>query len=470
MILTAPLLQSILGLGLLTALEAEPRTRTEPPNIVLILVDDLGWTDLGCFGSDLYETPNIDQLANEGVRFVDAYSACTVCSPTRAALLTGKTPAQLRVTDWIHGHKRPRAKLLPPIWTEYLPDPEVTIAEALGSAGYTTASMGKWHLGDEPDQWPTAHGFDINIAGYGRGSPPSYFSPYRNPNLEDGPDGEHLPLRLAAEARRFIESSEDSPFFLYLPFYSVHTPLQGRDELIDYYQKKLRPGLRHTNPTYAAMVHALDEAVGIVLNAINEAGVSDNTLVIFTSDNGGLELREITENAPLRAGKGSAYEGGVRVPLIVRWPGVTPDGSLSDEPVISYDIYPTLLEIAGITGDPAHNETVEGQSIRSLLQDPTATLDRPALYWHYPHYHPGGASPYSAIRAGHWRLIEFFEDQRIELYNLDDDPSETKNLAGSNPAKASELHQLLQDWRAEVDAQLPRPNPAFEPPPLKEVR
>lgn len=452
----SPCLLALLCLGASTTTIADDR----PPNVVIFLIDDLGWTDLGCAGSDLYETPNIDRLAQEGMTFTDAYSACTVCSPTRAAVLTGKYPARVRVTDWIHGHDRPFAKLAIPEWTEFLPHEETTIAEALKPFGYVSASMGKWHLGDEPDQWPTHHGFDVNVAGYGRGQPPSYFAPYTIPTLEEGPDGEDLTDRLAEEAVKFIEAHKDQPFLLYLPHYAVHTPLQAKEDLIEHYRGKLTPELRHANPTYAAMVHTTDEAVGRVVRAIDDLGLAENTLIIFTSDNGGLTLREVTDNAPLRDGKGSAYEGGVRVPMIVRMPGTVPAGSSCAEPVISNDLYPTILEFVGADGEP---DSPDSESLAPLLRDPEATLGREAIFWHYPHYHPGGATPYSAIRAGDWRLIHFFEDDRVELYHLAEDIGESRDLAPEMPEKASELRDRLDSWRDSVDAQLPRPNPDHDP-------
>ena len=434
-----------------------------PPNVILILVDDMGWTDLGYAGSDLYESPNIDRLASQGIRFTDAYSACTVCSPTRSAIMTGKYPARTHITDWIHGSKRPWAKLAIPDWTEFLPHDEVTIASALGKGGYTTASVGKWHLGDGPEHYPTEHGFDRNVAGHGRGAPTSYFAPYRIPTLEEGPEGEYLTDRLTTEACRFLESNRDRPFFLYMPHYAVHTPIQAKQELIEYYKAKVKPGMRHTNPTYAAMIHSLDQGIGRLMAKVDELGLAERTVVLFTSDNGGLLLREITVNTPLRAGKGSAYEGGVRVPLIVRWPGVAPAGATCDEPVFSADYYPTLLELAGTPGDDQHNQAVDGRSLVGLFRDPSKTIDRDAIFWHYPHYHPGGATPYGAIRARDWRLVEFYEDDHVELYNLADDPSETRDLAPSNPSKATELRDKLHAWRTSVGAQMPTPNPDYDP-------
>jgi len=432
-----------------------------PPNLIVFLIDDMGWTDLGCTGSDLYETPNIDALARQGMKFTNAYSACTVCSPTRAALMTGKYPARLHITDWIHGSKRANARLAIPKWTEYLPREEVTCATALKQAGYATAHVGKWHLGDKQEGWPDKHGFDVNIAGYERGQPPSYFSPYKIPTLTDGPEGEYLTDRLASEALRFIEANKSKSFFLYFPHYGVHTPLQAKKELIDKYQAKIKPGMRHTNATYAAMIASVDEAVGRIAARLGELGLSDNTIIVFTSDNGG--LMRSTTNVPLRAGKGSVYEGGVRVPAIVKWPGVTAPGSVCHEPVFTADFYPTLLQLAGAKGDAKHNANVDGESMVPLLKDPKAKLKRDAIYWHYPHYHPGGATPYGAVRAGDWKLIEFFEDMHVELYNLKDDLSEKNDLAEKMPDRTRELRDRLNAWRKSVGAQMPTANPNYKP-------
>jgi arylsulfatase A-like enzyme len=442
------------------AASAQGRTAPRPPNVIHVLIDDMGWTDLGCLGSDLYETPNIDRLAAQGMRFDNGYSACTVCSPTRAATMTGRYPARLRVTDWIHGSNRPRATLKIPDWTHYLPDAEVTLAEALKPAGYVSACVGKWHLGDGPEHYPTTQGFDVNVAGYGAGSTPSYFSPYKIPTLEDGPEGEYLTDRLTTEACRFITANRDRPFFLYLPHYTVHTPIQAKPELVAKFEKKIKPRMRHINARYAAMIASLDEGVGRILNTLDSEALTDRTIVVFTSDNGGLMVPGAsTVNLPLRNGKGSVYEGGTRVPLIVRWPGVTAPGSVCHEPVMSIDFLPTYVEIAAAP----RRDDVDGTSLVALLRDPTARLDREALYWHYPHYHPGGATPYGAVRARDWKLIEFYEDNHVELYNLADDLTETKNLAASMPEKATALRQQLHQWRQQVAAQMPTPNPDYDP-------
>ena len=432
---------------------AEPAVK---PNIVFVLTDDMGWTDLGCFGSTYYETPNIDRLASQGMRFTDAYSACTVCSPTRACIMTGQYPARLHITDWIAGHKRPFAKLSVPDWTLQLSPDIPNVAKALKAAGYATASIGKWHLGPEAC-WPDKQGFDLNVAGCDKGQPPSYFSPYRIPTLTDGPAGEFLSDRLTAEALKFIESNKDRPFFLYLPHYAVHTPLMAKKEVIEKYKARQNKDAPHHNPTYAALVESVDDSVGRLLRKLEELKLSENTIIVFTSDNGG--LIGCTSNVPLRAGKGSAYEGGVRVPLIVKWLGVTKPGSVSHTPVISADYYPTLLSVAGA---PPAAGAVDGESIEPLLRQ-TGALKRDALYWHYPHYHPGGATPYGAVREGDFRLVEFYEDNRVELYNLKDDIGETKDLAPTMSEKAAALRQKLHDWRQRVGAQMPTPNPDCDP-------
>ena len=435
-------------------------TRLEQPNFIFFLIDDLGWTDLACYGSALYETPNIDRLAEAGMRFTDAYSACTVCSPTRACVLTGRYPAWLHVTDWIHGHHRPNAKLKIPEWTHFLPHEEVTIAEALRGAGYKTISIGKWHLGEE-SHGPLSQGFGVNKGGYHRGQPPSYFSPYKIPTLTDSPPSEYLTDREAEEAVAFIGENHDRPFFIYLPHYAVHTPIQAKRELTEKYRRKITPDMAQHNPAYAAMIESVDESVGRVMAALEEHNIAQRTVVIFTSDNGGLVLREITSNRPLRAGKGSSYEGGVRVPCIVRWPGVTQPGSTNQTPVISTDFFPTILEMAGVAAD-AQRE-IDGESLVPVLSG-NGELKRQAIYWHYPHYHPGGATPYGAVRRGDWKLIEFFEDDHVELYNLRDDIGETKDLADAKPALRDELHHDLQAWRNHVDAQMPTENLDYQAP------
>lgn len=453
MILRSLALLLLLAVGVSFARESG----VDHPNIVFILIDDLGWADLGCLGNPLYETPNIDRLAREGMRFAQSYAACTVCSPTRAALMTGKYPARLHLTDWIPGEKHPKAKLRIPEWTQHLPLDEVTTARILNAGGYATASIGKWHLGPAP-YFPEHHGFDLNRGGCDKGQPPSYFSPYRIPTLEDGPRGEYLTDRLTEESLKFIQENKGRPFYLYLPHYSVHRPLQAPPELVAKYEAKIKPGMDQKSAAYAAMVESVDQSVGRILAALEELKLADRTIVIFTSDNGGLALD--TSNKPLRAGKGSAYEGGVRVPLIVRWPGVVKAGTVCETPVISMDWHPTLLEAAGLKGDP--KAAVDGLSLLPLLKE-SGSWTREALFWHYPHYHGGGASPYSAVRKGDLRLVEHLEDARVELFNLKDDPGEKNDLAVAMPEKARELRDLLAQWRLSVGAQMPSPNPNYDP-------
>ena len=437
-----------------------------PTNFVIILVDDWGWTDVGFTGGKLYETPHIDKLAATGVRFSNAYSACTVCSPTRASLLTGKYPARLHITDWIHGHNRPFAKLKPPQWTEFLPREETTIAEALKASqtapAYATAAIGKWHLGDAKEGLPTDHGFDLNLGGTDRGQPPSYFSPYKIATLKDGPPGEYLTDREAAEACRFFEANKDRPFLLYLPHYAVHTPIQAKKEKIAKYQAKIAKMKEDGQPVpqahagYAAMIESLDESIGAITARLDELKLRDRTLIILTGDNGGLKLGNVTDNSPARAGKGSAYDGGVRVPLVIAGAGVRP--GVCAEPVITPDLFATVIDLAG-AADPRGEGKGDGLSLAPLLKDPAAKLPRDEIYWHYPHYHPGGATPYSALRSRDWKLIHFYEDNRVELYNLSDDISESKDLATANPDKAAQLRAKLNRWREAVGAQDPVPNP-----------
>ncbi len=456
------LLVSQAASGAAAAGEAGPAAEagSRRPNFVFFLIDDLGQTDLGCYGSTFYETPNIDRLARRGMVFTNAYAACTVCSPTRAALLTGKYPARLHITDWIAGHQRPFAKLRVPEWTKYLPHEEVALPEALAPAGYVSACLGKWHLGG-PDYWPEKHGFAENIGGFDKGQPPSYFSPYKIPTLAEGPEGEYLTDRLTAEAEKFLERHRDRPFLLYFPHYAVHTPLQAKPELVEKYRAKAEanPQRLQKNPVYAAMVESTDQSVGRILAKLDELKLTDNTYVFFTSDNGG--LIPVTHNGPLRAGKGSPWEGGTRVAAIAAGPGIAA-GSRSSVPIITPDFYPTILELAGVAGDAKHNAQVDGKSIVAVLKN-TGTLAPRPLFWHYPHYHPGGATPYGAVRLGDYKYLEFYEDGHGELYNLSADIGEQHDLAGEMKEKAAELKALLARWREEVGAQMPAPNPDYDP-------
>jgi len=456
---------------------ADPASRRL--NFVFILADDLGWADVGCNGGDLHETPNIDRLAAKGMRFTDAYAAGPVCSPTRASIMTGKCPARLHITIWYEGTKNPprNRKLLPPAAVADLPLEEVTIAEVLHQAGYLTAHVGKWHLGDAA-HYPETQGFDINIGGTFWGAPSTFFYPYRGrfgsdpefryvPGLEWGRPGEYLTDRLTDEALKVIERAKDQPFLLNLCHHAVHTPIEGKPEVVERYRKKITPDMNHQNEGYAAMVDSLDQSVGRVLARLDDLGIADRTVVVFFSDNGGFinkyKERVVTNNSPLRSGKGALYEGGIRVPMIVRWPGITKPGSVCREPVSSIDFYPTLLEMAGLSGDARHNADVDGVSLLPLLNDPAAPLKREALYWHYPHYYPT-TSPASAIREGDWKLLEYFEDGHVELYNLRDDLGEKNDLAAKMPEKADELRRRLAAWRKTVDAQLPERNPDWSPP------
>lgn len=430
------------------------------PNFVLILADDLGWTDLACYGSKLYETPNIDQLARDGVKFTQNYSACTVCSPTRAALLTGKYPARLHITDWIPGQMPDNPKLIVPDWTKYLPIEETTMADVFHNAGYSTASIGKWHLGGE-EYYPDKHGFDFFLAGTDKPDTKHYFSPYEIPTLPDGPRGEYVTDRLTDEAIRFIDKNKDKPFFVYLPHFAVHLPLQAKQKLVAKYQAKIKPGDAQSNATYAAMIDSLDQSVGRICRELKKLGIADHTIVVFASDNGGRV--PTTSNLPLRVGKGSCYEGGTRVPLIIDWPGVTKPGTVCDTPVISMDLFPTFMEIAGLR-DGAKT-ALDGLSLVPILRN-SGEVKRDELFWHYPHYQhyqKGGTIPYSAIHKGDFKLIEFLADMRVELYNLKDDVGEQHDLASQMPDKVEELRKRLHAWREEVDAQMPTRNAKHNP-------
>jgi arylsulfatase A-like enzyme len=483
----------ILGLGAASAvfpkwltgaaqLAASSKTPSKP-NFVFFLIDDLGWADLGCYGSKFYETPNIDRLAKEGMRFTDGYAACPVCSPTRASIMTGKYPARLNLTNFLIGRRQ--GKLNPPDYIHQMPLEEVTIAEALKEAGYVTCFVGKWHLGGQP-YWPEHQGFDINIGGTSSGMPRSYFYPQwsGNPPIEGRP-GEYLTDKLTDESLKFLEANRDKPFLLYLSHYAVHIPLQAKQNMIDKYQTKaaakLIEGPRllpegdtearqvQDHPIYAGMVQSVDESVGRVMKKLDELGVADNTVVIFMSDNGGLSTAEgsPTSNVPLRAGKGWLYEGGIREPMIIKWPGVAKAGSICSEPVISTDFYPTMLAMAGLPLKPEQH--IDGVSLAQLLRG-KKSLDRDppprlasgdagagAIFWHYPHYSNQGGGPAGAVRAGDYKLIEFYEDGRLELYNLTEDVSEKNNLVKHMPDKAAELHRILKNWRQDVNAQMPTP-------------
>jgi arylsulfatase A-like enzyme len=455
---------------------------TARPNVVFFLADDLGQRDLGCYGSTFYETPNLDRLARDGARFTAGYAACPVCSPTRASIQTGRWPQRTGVTDYI-GAAAPEkwgrnTKLLPAAYSDRLALDEITLAEALKDAGYATFFAGKWHLGPE-GCWPEDQGYDINKGGIDRGGPyggNKYFSPYGNPRLEDGPPGEHLPDRLATETAKFIEANRARPFFAFFAFYSVHTPLMAREDLRQKYeQKRERLGLAaqwgregerdvrlvQEHAVYAGMVEALDLAVGKVLAKLDELGLRDNTLVIFTSDNGGLSTSEgwPTSNLPLRGGKGWLYEGGIREPLLVRWPRVVQAGRVIDAPVSSPDFFPTLLEVAGLP--PKSGQLLDGVSLVPIFQGSGRPPERP-LFWHYPHYGNQGGAPGAAIRRGDWKCIEWFEEDRVELYNLALDIGEKTDLAAQEPDRVKQLRAALHAWQKNVGAKFPAPSANYD--------
>ncbi len=469
-------------------LDDAPETVQTPPNFVVILIDDLGWMDTGVYGSTFYETPHIDRLAAEGMRFTQFYTASPVCSPTRASLMAGKHPARLHLTNWIGGGQK--GSLLQAEYVRQLPLEETTFGEAFQEAGYVTGYIGKWHLGREGFM-PDDQGFDfIKTVNYA-GQPGSYFSPYENPNfaitnvpdLENDAEGEYLTDRLTDVAVRLQECDRDRTFLLVLSHYAVHTPLESKDTLTHKYETKaealpstdepafLPEGTlgttkqRQDHAVYAGMIESTDESVGRVLETLEALGLADHTVVLFVSDNGGLSTLSgdrawaPTSNRPLRAGKGLLYEGGIRVPLIIKWPGRTEPGSLNDQPTMSMDLYPTMLEMAGL---PLRtNQHRDGVSLTPLLTG-NEGLPRDTLFWHFPHYHGSGNRPTGAIRAGDFKLIEWFEDNHVELYNLHDDLGETKNLAAEMPEKADELRTALHAWRHAVDARMPTPNPDWE--------
>jgi arylsulfatase A len=459
------------------------------PNIVFIIVDDLGWMDTGVYGSPFYETPNIDRLAAGGVRFTQFYTASPVCSPTRASIMTGQYPARLRLTNRIGGEQTGR--LLPAEYERELPLEEHTIGDAFSAIGYATGYIGKWDLGGEP-YYPQFQGFDVNVAAHHAEQPGSYFFPYKDdrqpafdvPGLETGVEGEYLTDRLTKESLRFIEANRERPFLLILSHYAVHTPFESKAELTAKYEARASRAPAHPGPAfvpegttattkqwqddavYAGMIQSTDESVGLILDKLDELDLTDRTIVVFLSDNGGLSTltrggtTAPTSNRPLRAGKGWLYEGGIRAPLIMRWPGVTEPGGVIDTPAITNDLFPTLLEMAEVPLTLSFYG--DGVSLVPLLRR-EGTPTRENLYWHFPHYHGSGSTPSGAIRAGDYKLIEWFEDGRLELYNLAEDVGETDDLAARMPEKVEQLSEMLRTWRASVDARMPVPNPNWRP-------
>ncbi len=467
----------LLSATLLLGLSNNTNAQTQH-NIVLFLIDDLGWSDLACQGSSYYQTPHIDRLASQGVRFTDAYAACAVCTPTRAAIMTGKYPARILMTEWLpSGRWNPKAKLREGRFLRDLPREEFTLAEALRAAGYRTGHFGKWHLGTETFGMPEHHGFDINVGGNPHGNPGNYFYPYNGtwkiPTtnqkatwsvLKGGHPGEYLTDRLTDDAVNFIRQSQadEKPFFLYFPHYGVHTPIQAKEEVTAKYAaipKIEQQGM----PAYAAMVESIDDSVGKIQKTLEKLGLVDNTVVIFTSDNGG--FWKATSNAPLRANKGAYYEGGIRVPLIIRWPGETRDGHVERTPSTSSDLYPTCLTAAGLPLLP--NQHQDGVDLSPLLDGQGTIADR-SLFWHYPHYnnHPSSV-PSSVIRKGYWKLIQSYDPEGLELYNLNNDLAESTNLVSSRPAITAALMKELEAWKLSVGAEKMLPNPDYKSVPLK---
>lgn len=454
------------------------KTEKKAPNFVFILVDDLGWADVKCnYPESFYDTPNIDKLAESGVRFTNAYAANPVCSPTRAALMTGKHPTRLNITDWIPGNDPKKRPLLGTKDSDELALTELTIAEKLKEKGYKTCFVGKWHLGGE-GFFPEDQGFDINIGGNDKGSPPGgYYSPYKNPKLMDGPDGEYLTDRLTSESINFIKENKENQFFLYLAFYTVHTPIQASNKHIETWLKKREElgldeiphkqegdgwtKLVQENADYASMVAAMDENVGRILETLKSQGLEENTWVIFTSDNGGLSTltrrNAPTNNGPLRAGKGWCYEGGIRVPLIIAGPEIFEPGRMEEQPAISMDYFTTILNLAEI-----QHEKNDGESLLPILTE-GKQIARDELFWHYPHYHGSAWKPGSALRKGDWKLVIHYEDNRTELFNLAEDPSETTDIAAKNPKKVKELKTILDTKLADSGAQFPKVNPDYDP-------
>lgn len=447
-----------------------------PPNLILILADDLGATDLGCYGADLHQTPRLDRLAREGVRFRQGYAAAPVCTPSRAALLTGHHPARLHLTIWREASVQRaanedfdgRRQLVTPATAHDLPFAELTLAERLRERGYLTFHVGKWHLGDA-GSYPEAHGFDLNLGGTHWGAPASYFFPYRGegrfrdgmryvPGLGLGQPEDYLTDELTTRALELIDAAGERPFFLNLWHYGVHTPLQAPAADVERCQGRLQPELNHQNPTYAAMVENLDHNVGRLLDHLAARGLAERTLVVFTSDNGGFlgrpEGPRVTSNAPLRSGKGSLYEGGLRVPLVMRWPGRLSAGTTCDQPLAHVDLYATLLEALG-AADPADPAVAgDGRSGWPWAREPERGIEPRDLFFHYPHYY-STTTPASAVRSGNLKLVHYYEGNRDELFDLAADPAEEHDLAGERPEQARSLRTRLDAWLHEVGAQLP---------------
>ncbi len=460
---------------LVSLLLASMSFASNPTNFIFFLVDDLGWTDVGCFGSSFYETPNIDELAESGMRFTNGYAACPVCSPTRASIMTGRHPVRVDITDWIPGADTNRfseAKFQHVDDRDNLALEELTIAEALQQHGYQTFFAGKWHLGDQ-GHGPTDQGFDINIGGCAKGSPPGgYYAPWKNPNLRSQSPDEYLTERLTAESIDFLNArSADQPFLLFLSYYNVHTPITPYKKQIERFRIKAAHQFNDTtpfirehdafsrgrqdDPAMGSMVAAVDVSVGQILQTVEQRGLKDNTVVIFFSDNGGLctlgQKRGPTCNLPLRSGKGWLYEGGVRVPTIVRAPGVTDSDTVTDEPIVSMDFFPTILELAGLPLMPERH--ADGTSIVPILTG--KTIPQREFYWHYPHYHGSNWKPGASIRDNNWKLIEFYHAETFELYDLAHDPGEQNDLSQHEPERSERLRERLHSWQTQMKARMP---------------
>jgi len=459
------------------------KEKAKKPNVLFILADDLGYHDLSCMGSKYYETPNIDRIASEGIVFTNGYAACQVCSPSRASIMTGKFPSRHGITDWIgaktgEGWRRAGRynKLLPPTYNYQLQSEYHTLPEAMKDNGYLTYFAGKWHIGKE-GSWPTDHGFDINKGGWDRGSPiGGFFSPWVNPNLPNQKDGENLSMRLANETAEFIKAHKDTSFFAFLSFYAVHGPIQTTEAKWKKYRDKaevmgiadkgfemakfLPIRQQQDNPVYAGLVEAMDDAVGRVLNTLDALGLAENTIVVFTSDNGGVSAGDAfsTSNSPLQGGKGYQYEGGIREPYFIRAPQVIDAGSRTDVPATGTDFYPTILDLVGAQLQPEEHQ--DGVSLLPVMKG-ESIAERP-LYWHYPHYGNQGGEPSSIIRDGDWKLIHYYEDGRNELYNLKEDLSETKDLAKAEAEKTKVLHTQLMAHLKAVGARFPIPDPMYK--------
>lgn len=438
--------------------QSEPRNDDEKPNFLFILADDFGWSQLGCYGSDFYETPNIDSLAAQGMRFTDAYAACPVCSPTRASIMTGRYPARLRLTDFIPGGNYAHEKYMQPEWQKCLPLEEVTIAEVLKTAGYATASFGKWHLSIDKKP-PKSLPYNPDKQGFDE-----WFVTYKPSSKSDREGDAHNVEAITERSLDFLDEHKDRPFFLYVTHNTIHAPALGKKKLVDKYANKPGSDLPQNNPVLGAMIEELDNSVARLLEKLDELEIADKTIVVFFGDNGGLERD--AKQTPLRSGKANLYEGGIREPLIVRWPGVVTPGSACSEPVTSVDFFPTFAEIIGSENEAKN--PVDGVSLLPLLTQ-RSTLGRRAIYWHYPHYHSSSIGPCGALRVGDYKLIEWFDEticgpgNELELYNLKEDIGERNNLAKRMPKKTRDLKEMLSTWRRKVSAQMLTPNPNYNP-------